>query len=241
MEENGLLKELESSIGYRFHDFQLLCQAMCHSSYANERHLGRLKCNERLEFLGDAVLELVTSEFLYEKYPQMPEGDATKTRASIVCEQSLAFCAASISLGKYIMLGKGEEASGGRERPSITSDACEALIGAIYLDGGFTNAKEFILRFILNDLEHKKLFFDSKTILQERIQAHHEDKLHYELIREEGPDHRKLFVVHAMLGDRIIGEGSGRTKKAAEQAAAYHALTDTTFSWGVPHFKRTER
>lgn len=228
MGENGLLRELESTIGYQFQDFQLLCQAMCHSSYANERHLGRLRCNERLEFLGDAVLELVTSEFLYEKYPQMPEGDATKTRASIVCEQSLAYCAACISLGKYIMLGRGEEASGGRVRPSITSDACEALIGAIYLDGGFTSAKEFILKFILNDLEHKKLFFDSKTILQERIQAHHEERLHYELIREEGPDHQKLFVVHAMLGDRVIGEGSGRTKKAAEQAAAYHALTDIT-------------
>lgn len=225
MEDKVLLKELEDKIGYRFRNFSLLRQAMIHSSYANERHMGRLRCNERLEFLGDAVLELVTSEFLYTTYPQMPEGDATKTRASIVCEQSLAFCAECISLGKYILLGRGEEVSGGRERPSITSDACEALIGAIYLDGGFTSAKEFILRFILNDLEHKKLFFDSKTILQERIQAHHEDMLRYELIREEGPDHQKLFVVQAMLGNRVIGEGSGRTKKAAEQAAAYYALT----------------
>lgn len=226
MGENHLLKELEQKIGYQFHDFSLLQRAMCHSSYANERHMGRLMCNERLEFLGDAVLELVTSEYLYNTYPQMPEGDATKTRASIVCEQSLAYCAAVLPLGKYILLGKGEEVTGGRERPSITSDACEALIGAIYLDGGFTSAKDFIMRFILNDLEHKKLFFDSKTILQERIQAHHEEKLHYELIREEGPDHQKLFVVQAMLGDRVIGEGSGRTKKAAEQQAAYHALTN---------------
>ena len=225
MEETVLLRELEEKIGYRFKNADLLKRAMCHSSYANERHMGRLQCNERLEFLGDAVLELATSEFLYERYPQMPEGDATKTRASIVCEQTLAFCAANISLGNYILLGKGEESSGGRERPSITSDACEALIGAIYLDGGFTSAKGFIQRFILNDLEHKKLFFDSKTILQERIQAHHEEKLHYELIREEGPDHQKLFVVQAMLGGKVIGEGSGRTKKAAEQAAAYHALT----------------
>ena len=225
MEETVLLRELEEKIGYRFKNADLLKRAMCHSSYANERHMGRLQCNERLEFLGDAVLELATSEFLYERYPQMPEGDATKTRASIVCEQTLAFCAANISLGNYILLGKGEESSGGRERPSITSDACEALIGAIYLDGGFTSAKEFIQRFILNDLEHKKLFFDSKTILQERIQAQHEEKLHYELIREEGPDHQKLFVVQAMLGGKVIGEGSGRTKKAAEQAAAYHALT----------------
>ena len=222
---NRDLRLLEERIGYQFSDTRLLNRAMAHSSYVNEKHLPKYECNERLEFLGDAVLELVTSEFLYTTYPQMPEGDATKTRASIVCEQSLAFCAECISLGKYILLGKGEEVSGGRERPSITSDACEALIGAIYLDGGFTSAKEFILRFILNDLEHKKLFFDSKTILQERIQAHHEDKLHYELIREEGPDHQKLFVVQALLGSRVIGEGSGRTKKAAEQAAAYHALT----------------
>ncbi|MBS6395775.1 MAG: ribonuclease III [Clostridiales bacterium] len=226
MEEKALFRELEEKTGYRFRNQELLWQAMTHSSYANEHHLGRLKCNERLEFLGDAVLELTTSEFLYEKYPDMPEGDATKTRASIVCEQSLDFCARAISLEKYIRLGRGEEVSGGRERPSIVSDACEALIGAIYLDGGFTNAKDFILRFILNDLEHKKLFFDSKTILQERIQAHHEEKLHYELVREEGPDHQKLFIVQAMLGDRVIGEGSGRTKKAAEQAAAYHALTE---------------
>lgn len=224
MEVKKLLGELENKIGYHFQDYELLHRAMSHSSYANEQHLGRLNCNERLEFLGDAVLELATSEYLYETYPQMPEGDATKTRASIVCEQSLAFCAKSISLEKYILLGKGEELSGGRQRPSITSDACEALIGAIYLDGGFTSAKEFILKFILNDLEHKKLFFDSKTILQERIQAQHEDVLHYELVREEGPDHQKLFIVQAMLGERVIGEGKGRTKKAAEQAAAYHAL-----------------
>ena len=224
-EEISRFRELEEKIGYHFQKPALLKRAMCHSSYANERKMGRLNSNERLEFLGDAVLELATSEFLYEKYPEMPEGDATKTRASIVCEQSLAGCAESISLGRYILLGRGETASGGRERPSITSDAFEALIGAIYLDGGFTSAKEFIRKFVLNDLEHKKLFFDSKTILQERIQAHCEGDLHYELLREEGPDHQKIFVVRAMLGDRVIGEGQGRTKKAAEQEAAYHALT----------------
>lgn len=225
MGERVLLRELEKKIGYQFQDRELLNRAMRHSSYANERHLGRLQCNERLEFLGDAVLELVTSEFLYENFPQMPEGDATKTRASIVCEQSLAFCADGLSLGRYIQLGRGERVSGGRGRASIVSDAFEALIGAIYLDGGFTSAKDFIRTFVLNDLEHKKLFFDSKTILQERIQAHHEELLHYELIREEGPDHQKIFVVQALLGEQVIGEGSGRTKKAAEQAAAYHALT----------------
>ncbi len=226
MEETGSLNQLERRIGYHFRDRTLLEQAMRHSSYANEHQMGRLASNERLEFLGDAVLELVCSEFLYQNFPQMPEGDATKTRASLVCEPSLAFCAADISLGDYIRLGKGEEKGGGRERPSITSDACEALIGAIYLDGGFTSAKEFILQFILNDLEHKKLFFDSKTILQERIQARHEEELRYELVKEEGPDHQKRFVAQALLGDQVIGEGSGRTKKAAEQAAAYAALKD---------------
>ncbi len=225
MEKTSRFRELEEKIGYHFQDQGLLRHAMCHSSYANERNMGRLKSNERLEFLGDAVLELITSEFLYESFPQMPEGDATKTRASIVCEQSLAFCARSIGLGAYILLGRGELASGGRERPSITSDAFEALIGAVYLDGGFTSAKEFVRRFVLDDLKHKQLFFDSKTILQERIQAHCKESLHYELVREEGPDHQKVFVVRAMLGERVIGEGQGRTKKAAEQEAAYHALT----------------
>ena len=224
-EEISRFRELEEKIGYHFQKPALLKRAMCHSSYANERKMGRLNCNERLEFLGDAVLELATSEFLYEKYPEMPEGDATKTRASIVCEQSLAGCAESISLGRYILLGRGETASGGRERPSITSDAFEALIGAIYLDGGFTSAKEFIRKFVLNDLEHKKLFFDSKTILFFFLFDVFEGDLHYELLREEGPDHQKIFVVRAMLGDRVIGEGQGRTKKAAEQEAAYHAMT----------------
>ena len=145
--ENELLTELEQKIGYQFKDKGLLKHAMSHSSYANERHMGKLKSNERLEFLGDAVLELVTSEYLFHTYPTMPEGDATKMRASIVCEQTLAFCAKAIPLGDYILLGRGEEISGGRTRASITSDACEALIGAIYLDGGFTSAKEFICKF----------------------------------------------------------------------------------------------
>ncbi len=224
MKKEDMMKELEGKIGYRFHDRRLLEKAMTHSSYANEQHLGRMNCNERLEFLGDAVLELVTSDFLYHTYPEMPEGEATKTRASLVCEQSLAWCAGELSLGNYIFLGKGEALSGGRERPSITSDACEALIGAIYLDGGFTNAKEFILRFILCDTEKKQLFFDSKTILQERVQARHKEALSYELVKEDGPDHQKRFVVRAKLGSQVIGEGSGRTKKAAEQAAAYNAL-----------------
>ena len=218
------LEELEHKLGYHFHDRRLLEHALCHSSYANERHWDKLMNNERLEFLGDAVLELATSEFLYQNYPTMPEGEATRTRASIVCEQTLALCARDLGLGEWLRLGKGEELTGGRDRDSITSDAMEALLGAIYLDGGFANAKEFVHRFILNDIEHKKLFYDSKTILQEQIQSETEEPIHYELVKEEGPDHNKRFTVNVMLKEKVLGSGSGRTKKAAEQEAAYRAL-----------------
>ena len=218
------LEELENKLGYHFHDRRLLEHALCHSSYANERHWDRLQNNERLEFLGDAVLELATSEFLYQNYPTMPEGEATRTRASIVCEQTLALCARDLGLGEWLRLGKGEELTGGRDRDSITSDAMEALLGAIYLDGGFANAKEFVHHFILNDIEHKKLFYDSKTILQEQIQSETEEPIHYELVKEEGPNHNKRFTVNVVLGEKVLGSGSGRTKKAAEQEAAYRAL-----------------
>ncbi len=217
------IQELEQIIGYRFQDKELLTLAMTHSSYANE-HRMRYKHNERLEFLGDAVLELVSSEFLYNRDEKMPEGDMTKLRASLVCEPTLAFCTKEINLGKFLLLGKGEDLTGGRERDSILSDALEALIGAIYLDGGFANAKEFILKFILSDMEHKKLFYDSKTILQEMVQGEYKEPLSYELIGEEGPDHDKKFIVTAKIGDDVITTGSGRTKKAAEQAAAYAAI-----------------
>ena len=214
----------QERIGYRFRNPNLLRQALTHSSYANERRMNKLANNERLEFLGDAVLELAASEFLYEKYPQYPEGELTRIRASLVCEQTLAFCTKEIDLGQYLMLGKGEDMTGGRERKSILSDALEAVIGAIYLDGGFANAKEFIHRFVLNDIEHKQLFFDSKTILQEMVQGHYEEALSYELVGESGPDHDKKYAVEARMGDRCIGKGEGRTKKSAEQEAAYHAL-----------------
>lgn len=218
------LKELEERIGYHFLDGNLITQAMTHSSYANEHRLNKLECNERLEFLGDSVLEVVSSDCLYHKYPEKPEGDLTKIRASIVCEPTLAYCAEDIRLGEYLLLGKGEEATGGRGRASIVSDALEALIGAIYLDGGFANAKEFILRFIMNDLEHKQLFYDSKTILQEIVQSKTDEPLSYELLREEGPDHNKIFETQVLIGREAIGRGTGRTKKAAEQVAAYHGI-----------------
>ena len=221
---NRHLQELERTICYQFKEHGLFVQALTHSSYANEHRWNHSRCIERLEFLGDAVLEIVTSDFLYHKYEDLPEGDLTKIRASIVCEPTLAYCAGDISLGEYLLLGKGEEATGGRSRNSVVSDAMEALIGAIYLDGGFANAKEFIHRFILNDIEHKQLFYDSKTILQEMVQSRQEAPLSYEIIREEGPDHNKSFEVCAKIGDEEVGRGAGRTKKAAEQVAAYNGI-----------------
>lgn len=220
----NIQNEIEEKIGYQFRNKVLLTQALTHSSYANERHLNRPADNERLEFLGDAVLEVVSSDFLFHEYPERPEGELTRLRASIVCEPALSFCTREIALGQYLLLGKGEELTGGRKRDSILADALEALIGAIYLDGGFASAKEFILRFVLNDLEHKQLFFDSKTILQELVQGNFSEELHYHLVREEGPDHNKRFVMEARIGDTAYGQGKGRNKKTAEQEAAYQTL-----------------
>jgi len=186
--------------------------------------MSKEKNNERLEFLGDAVLELVTSEFVYTEYASLPEGELTKLRASIVCEKTLSYCARDLQIGESLLLGKGEDITGGRERDSILSDALEAVIGAIYLDGGFTNAKEFIRNFILADIQHKKLFFDSKTILQEIVQNEYKEKIHYKLISEDGPDHNKTFSIALYVGDNQISSGVGRTKKAAEQEAAYQAI-----------------
>ncbi|MGN0426229.1 MAG: ribonuclease III [Agathobacter sp.] len=217
------LAEFQEKIGYSFKEEGLLRQALTHSSYANEKHMKKLSDNERLEFLGDAVLEIVSSDFLYANYPELPEGDLTRLRASIVCEPTLAMCTEVLNLGDYLLLGKGEDHTGGRKRKSILSDALEAIIGAIYLDGGFANAKEFVLKYILTDIEHKKLFYDSKTILQEVVQGEHET-LSYVLVEESGPDHDKSFSVNVCVGDKVIGSGVGHTKKAAEQEAAYRAL-----------------
>ena len=218
------MAELENKIGYTFQNKDLLRQAVTHSSYANEQKINKTGDYERLEFLGDAVLELVSSEFIYKENPQMPEGQLTRKRSSMVCEPALAFCAREIGLEEFILLGKGEEATGGRKRDSIVSDVMEAVIGAIYLDSDLTKAKEYIHRFILSDLENKQLFYDAKTILQEVVQQENKGTLHYELLREEGPEHDKTFVVEALVGEQRVGCGTGRSKKAAEQQAAYEAL-----------------
>ena len=223
MKHNEDLSGFQKTIGYEFKDEGYLKNALTHSSFANEKKSGKFKNNERLEFLGDAVLELTSSEFLFMQNSDMKEGELTKLRASMVCEPALAFCAREIKLNEYIMLGKGEDLTGGRDRDSIVSDALEALIGAIYLDGGFASAKEFISKFILNDSENKKLFFDSKTILQEIVQAE-SGEVDYTLISESGPDHCKIFEVAVLINKIVMEKGTGRTKKAAEQQAAYNTI-----------------
>lgn len=224
MEDQYTLEFLEQRIHYIFNNKDLIKQALTHSSYANERTIQKLDDYERVEFLGDAVLELVSSEFIFMENPTMSEGNMTKLRASLVCEQALSYCAKDIEIGKFLYLGKGENATGGRNRDSIIADVVEAIIGAIFLDGGFDDAKRFIHEFVLSDIENKKLFYDSKTILQEMIQKKNPGNPHYELISETGPDHNKEFLVKAYIDDIIIGEGVGRTKKAAEQKAAYEAI-----------------
>ena len=219
------LEKLQEMIGYQFKDPGLLTHALTHSSYANEKHWDKTRCNERLEFLGDAVLEVISSDFLFHTYESMPEGEMTKLRASLVCEPTLAYCADVIPLGDYLLLGKGEDLTGGRKRPSVVSDAMEAVIGAIYLDGGLANAKEFIHRFILNDIEHKQLFYDSKTILQEVVQAAHKEVV-YEIIGESGPEHDKDFIASAKVDGMFHVTAKGHTKKHAEQHAAYEALVE---------------
>lgn len=218
------LQNFERIIHYNFQNENYIRQALTHSSYSNERRMRKTANNERLEFLGDAVLELISSEYIFTNNPDLPEGEMTKLRASLVCEPTLAFCAREIHLGDYVLLGKGESATGGRDRDSILSDALEAVIGAIYLDGGFTSAKDFICNYVLNDMDNKKLFYDSKTILQEIIQGMSKEPLHYQLLKEEGPDHNKKFTVSVSFGSRTLSKGIGRTKKAAEQEAAYKAI-----------------
>ncbi len=216
---------LEKKIGYTYKDKLLLQTALTHTSYANEVRLKKAGSYERLEFLGDAVLEMISSEYFYKEYPDKPEGSLTRMRASAVCEQALAIAARDLELGRYIYFGKGEDLTGGRERDSILSDVVEALIGSIYLDGGLERARDFVNAHVLNDLDKKALFYDAKSILQEKAQRDPANHLTYRMLSESGPEHRKEFVCQALLGDRVIGEGRGHSKKMAEQQAAYEALT----------------
>lgn len=219
------IEKFEEILNYKFKDRNLLVQALSHSSYANEKKKSRIS-NERLEFLGDSVLSIVVSQYLFEHLTHIAEGELTKLRASLVCEKSLHIFAKQINLGNYILLGKGEENTGGRERPSILADAFEAVIAAIFLDGGLEAASKHILRFIPEDIQRlkKPAFNDFKTILQEIVQKNPEEKVEYVLVGEEGPDHDKRFVVEVHLNSNVIGEGIGKSKKEAEQMAAKQAL-----------------
>ena len=221
------MTELEEKIGYRFRDENLLTTALTHSSYANESN-GAAVCNERLEFLGDSVLGFTVAEALYRRYGSMPEGRMTRLRSELVCEQSLHQVAVSLELGRYIRFGKGMAHNGGRERASILADAVEALIAALYMDGGYAQAKRFIDERLLSQLgDREPLYFsDAKTALQELVQQHSGQTLSYELLDESGPDHLKTFRVEVRLNGKPIGEGSGHSKKEAEQAAAAEALKE---------------
>ena len=228
MTEKALTERLaafEEKIGYTFKNKNLLHEALSHSSYANECKKGR-NSNERLEFLGDSVLSIVISEHLFNHFKHLPEGDLTKIRASLVCEKALFEFSKQISLGEFILLGKGEENTGGRTRPSIVSDAFEAVIAAVFLDGGMESAREYVLGFIPKDLDKNsaKKLQDYKTILQEIIQRNPEEKVEYVLRSQSGPDHDRHFIVEVCLNTNIIGHGEGHSKKQAEQQAAKEAL-----------------
>ena len=218
--------ELEDKIDYHFKDKELLSTALTHSSYANERKSQHIKYNERLEFLGDAVLSIVVSDYIFKHCPDLPEGELTKLRASLVCERSLFEFARQIDLGSYLLLSKGERNNGGSERPSIVSDAFEALIAAIYIDGGMAPVTKHILNFVVPAIKNskRKPVKDYKTTLQEIIQQNPGERLEYVLASESGPDHNKHFVFEVHLNSNVIGKGGGRSKKEAEQQAAREAL-----------------
>ena len=216
----------ETQIGYIFKDKLLLSLALTHSSYANENKKSN-GYNERLEFLGDSVLSIIVSKYLFENFPKMPEGELSKTRAALVCEKSLAGFARQINLGSILLLGKGEAQNGGGDRDSILADAFEALIAALYLDGGIDVASKFVLEFISKQMEERKnaaVFVDYKTELQEIIQQNKEEKVSYVVVGESGPAHDKSFTVEVHLNSNVIGRGIGKSKKLAEQMAAKEAL-----------------
>lgn len=228
---NQKVVELQNIVGYAFKEIERLRQAVTHSSFANEHRNMEIKDNERLEFLGDAILDLIISEYLFNKYPNMPEGDLSKIRASIVCEASLAKTAKNINLGEYILLGKGEEMTGGRTRASILADAFEAVTGAIFVDGEFEDVREFLTRTLIkevDDIAIEDLYTDYKTLLQENIQRESALPIRYEVVEEKGPDHDKNFYVAVLHGENCLGKGVGKSKKEAEQNAAKIAIKNLT-------------
>lgn len=220
------MTELEKNINYSFNDKRLLKSALTHTSYANEN---RTNSNERLEFLGDSILSFIVSSHIYKHFKNMPEGELTRLRSSLVCEAALCVFSREINLGENLLLGKGEDKNGGRNRDSILADAFESLLAAIYLDGGLDAAKDFVNRFVLRELNSTTKMAtsakDYKTILQEIIQRNPEEVISYVLTRETGPDHDKLFEVEVHLNSNVIGKGEGKSKKAAEEAAAKQALS----------------
>ncbi|MCM1499731.1 MAG: ribonuclease III [Clostridium sp.] len=221
---NFNVEEIEKNIQYEFKDKALLRQAFSHSSFINEMKRKGMESYERLEFLGDAVLELITSEFLFEQDKNMQEGKLTRLRASIVCEFTLSAVSEMLQFGEFVLLSKGEEQTGGRKRSSILCDLFESVLGAIYLDGGMEAAKEYVHSFLLTDIEHKTLFYDAKTILQEMVQKDGKGVVTYELIEESGPDHNKSFVTQVLVDGVKLASGEGSSKKNAHQMAAYRAI-----------------
>ena len=217
------IKELQEKLGYTFNDEAILVRALSHSSYVNENHSAG-DSNERLEFLGDSVLGLITAENFFKNYTKLPEGELTKLRAATVCEKSLAGFARQLELGKYLLLGKGEILTGGRERPSIQADAFEAIIAAIYLDGGMESARNFVLKYIEEAIRQQQSIRDYKTMLQEVVQRNPGEIIEYVITGETGPDHDKRFEVEVHLNSNVIGRGIGKSKKKAEQEAAREAL-----------------
>ena len=218
------LSRFEKVLGYTFRDRALLVQALTHSSFVNEQKINKKPDYERLEFLGDAVLEMISSAYLYRTFPDKKEGEMSKIRASLVCEGALAFDARQLGIREYIQLGKGEEATGGRSKESIIADVMEAVIGALFLDGGIEQSKRFIDTYVLSNIDAVQMFVDSKSLLQEMSQGENLGAIRYEICGESGPEHDKIFEVRVFVGDKNLGEGTGKTKKAAEQHAAYQAI-----------------
>ena len=220
-----MIKDLEAALGYKFQNITLLQNALTHSSYANERWHNSLLSNERLEFLGDSILGMVVAGYLFENFPDRPEGELTRMRADMVCETSLAAIATRLDLGKHLLLGHGEERFGGRTRASILADAVESVIAAAFLDGGMDAAQGIIIRFVLCNVPVGKLQnADYKTALQELVQQKKNQTLRYQMVGESGPDHDKIFTAQVLLNDQVVGEGTGSSKKRAEQDAARVAL-----------------